>query len=37
LRMAEGRIEVVWDASVIAGLGEKMLRAEEEGRTVLAF
>jgi len=36
LRMAEGRIEVVWDASKVAELGERMIRAEELGQTVLA-
>lgn len=35
LRMAEGRVEVVWDASQIAEVGERMLRAEARGETVL--
>jgi hypothetical protein len=35
LRLAEGRIEVVWDAVKVAELGERMLRAEEQGQTVL--
>jgi hypothetical protein len=37
LRMAKGRVEVVWDASKVAELGEKMLKAEELGQTVLAI
>ncbi|KAE9368242.1 hypothetical protein N431DRAFT_414528 [Stipitochalara longipes BDJ] len=37
LRMAKGRVEVVWDASKVAELGEKMLKAEEQGETVLAI
>lgn len=36
LRMAEGRIETVWDASKIAELGERKLKAEEQGQAVLA-
>lgn len=36
LRLAEGRIEVVWDTAKVAELGERMLRAEEQGQTVLA-
>jgi Fungal specific transcription factor domain len=36
LRLAEGRIEVVWDASKVADLGEEMLRAEQQGQIVLA-
>jgi hypothetical protein len=36
LKMAKGRIEVVWDASKIAELGEKVLKAEEQGQTMLA-
>jgi hypothetical protein len=36
LRLAEGRIEVVWDAAKVAELGERMLRAEEQGQTMLA-
>jgi len=35
LKMAEGRIEVVWDASKIAELGEMRLKAEEQAQTVL--
>jgi hypothetical protein len=37
LKMAEGRIEVVWDASKVVELGEKMLKAEEHGQSVLAI
>jgi Fungal specific transcription factor domain len=37
LRMAEGRVEVVWDASKVAELGEQMLNAEERGETILSF
>lgn len=35
LRMAEGRIEVVWDASKVAEIGERMLKVEGQGQTVL--
>lgn len=37
LRMAEGRVEVVWDALKVADLGEQMLKAEEYGKTILSF
>lgn len=35
LKMAEGRIEVLWDASQIAALGESLLLAEDQGQVLL--